>query len=194
MADYFGEKSRQVEPGTLTAFGMEIFSRYGIAHEIAEMMEFAEACAKNEVEHYVTKVFYDSKATICNFEFAEALADKGYAKDLILGAAKDTIGQFLWDGTSHLGGRLATLESAPNGCVACGGESKFSIILAVGVDGNDSKKDRYYFPNQMVRSESPRNSPAREIGFCADCIRKLEDNFRGTLLYIQKEKGVVKAV
>ncbi len=69
-------------------------------------------------------------------------------------------------------------------CHACGGEGNYSILLSV-------TGDRLYLPNQLCRDNDPeyasvRNSP-KEVSFCGKCMKKLEDNFRATVQYIQSE-------
>lgn len=92
--EYFGEKSTQVKPSVLKAFGIQITSRYGKAIEIIEMISFCEKIAENSITS-IKEVFYDSKASICNFvfEFSTFLPEE---KNKILQIAKETIGQFMW--------------------------------------------------------------------------------------------------
>ena len=104
MNDWFGEKSSQIEPCVLKAFGIEIFSRYGQSSELIQMMQFAEECAKRKVEHYVQKVFYDSKACMCSFELDDAVKEGDAVANAIHAAASETIGQYLWfDMVEHCG-------------------------------------------------------------------------------------------
>ena len=78
-------------------------------------------------------------------------------------------------------------------CICCNNQSKFSVLLAVGSDG-ESESPRYYIPNQNVR-ESLAEMPdmmgelVREVHFCHSCMRKVEDNLRATIAYLQKENA-----
>ena len=46
MKEFFGEKSQQIEPSALEAFGVMIHSRYGQAYELIELMSFAKLLAE----------------------------------------------------------------------------------------------------------------------------------------------------
>jgi len=103
--DYFGEKSEQVAPGTLSAFGIKLWSRYGKADELIEMLGFAQDLAEAELHGHVREMFYDSKAFICSFELTEGLPQA--VSDRILNLALNHISQFEFDGTVHHGNNLA---------------------------------------------------------------------------------------
>ena len=69
-------------------------------------------------------------------------------------------------------------------CVCCNDNAEFSLLLVEGTHGDTSKKTpRYYLPNQNVREKNNQS----EVWFCRNCVRKLEDNFRATLQYLQSE-------
>ena len=51
MKEFFGEKSHQIEPSALEAFGVTIDSRYGQARELIELMNFAKLLAEKKVAH-----------------------------------------------------------------------------------------------------------------------------------------------
>lgn len=106
MSDWFGEKSSEIDPCTLTAFGIEISSRYGKMHELTEMMGFCGECARRKVENYVRKVFYDSKAAICTFEIDPAVREDDAVAAAIFAGASETISQFLWFDLVQHGGPL----------------------------------------------------------------------------------------
>ena len=106
MTDYFAEKSQQVEPSELVAFGITISSRYGDASELIEMMRFAEMVAQKKVSHYVRRVFYDTKANYCNIELDATVQRDDPVASAILDAATETISQFDWFGTVQHGGSL----------------------------------------------------------------------------------------
>jgi len=63
-----------------------------------------------------------------------------------------------------------------NNCNGCFQEGIFSILLA----GND---DYRYIPNQSVRE----HGDIEEVWFCDTCMRRLEDSFRATLIYLRSE-------
>lgn len=94
MPDYFAEKASQVDPDTLTAFGITISSRYGKADEIIEMLGFCRVMAVDGVSHLVKEVFYDSKADICSITFVESVGKASEVVMLARAAAKRTIRQF----------------------------------------------------------------------------------------------------
>lgn len=98
MNEWFGEKSMQLDINGLTAFGIEVSTRYGDASELVEMIEFAEALAKGRLEKYVKSVFYDSKADICNIELTDNRLRGTPIDDAMLDAAKRTLSQFTWHG------------------------------------------------------------------------------------------------
>lgn len=45
MKEYFDEKARQIDCSDLVSFGIPISSRYGKAHELAEMLLFTRELA-----------------------------------------------------------------------------------------------------------------------------------------------------
>ncbi|MGS5088239.1 hypothetical protein ACVC7V_17285 [Hydrogenophaga sp. A37] len=98
MNEWFGEKSTQLDISGLTAFGIPVSTRYGRSGEMVEMVEFAEALAKERLEGYVKNVFYDSKADICDIEFTDSRLQGTPVDDAMLAAAKKTISQFTWHG------------------------------------------------------------------------------------------------
>ncbi|WP_448097855.1 hypothetical protein [Luteibacter yeojuensis] len=91
-----GEKVTEVEPSGLTAFGIDISSRYGKAGELVEMLEFCEGVAKLGLERFIAEVFYDSKAGICSFAVAaDAVVAKADSHAMLI-IAQRTITQFTW--------------------------------------------------------------------------------------------------
>lgn len=95
-ADYFGEKSFQVQPGDLVAFGVRISSRYHRADEIIDMLRFAGQLAERDVAHYVVSVFCDSQACVFSFELADAVIEGDPVADAIFAAARETLSAFMW--------------------------------------------------------------------------------------------------
>ena len=67
-------------------------------------------------------------------------------------------------------------------CVGCGSPGKFSIMLAVALNPDDSI--HYHLPNQIARNH---HSDIREVWFCKKCMRYVEDNLRASILYLQYE-------
>lgn len=100
-AKAFAEKGRQVDPSSLTAFGIALSSRYGKADEIVEMLTFAQEAAAACVAHYVKAVFYDSKACCCVFELDERVRVGTDVEVALLAVAQRTISQFDWFGTVY---------------------------------------------------------------------------------------------
>lgn len=52
MTEYFDEKSEQISPRNITAFGINIESRYGKSQELVELIEFAHLVAEAGVSKY----------------------------------------------------------------------------------------------------------------------------------------------
>lgn len=94
--DYFGEKSGQVFPGDLVAFGIKVWSRYGKAWELIEMLGLAQDLAEAGLHIHVRQMFYDSQAYICSFELSEGLSDED--NERILSLALDRLDQFEFNG------------------------------------------------------------------------------------------------
>lgn len=103
--DYSGEKSEQVAPGTLSAFGIKVQSRYGKAWELIEMLTLAQDLAEADLHTHIHEMFYDSKAFICSFELTDDLPKA--INDRILNLALNRISQFEFDGIVHHGNNLA---------------------------------------------------------------------------------------
>jgi hypothetical protein len=112
MQDYFGEKSPQVEPGLLIAFGVEISSRHSRADELIELLRFAERIADRKVSQYVKKAFYDSKGNLCSLELDPSVQEGDAVASEILDAATEFISQFDWFGMPTHGGEIAKSYAA----------------------------------------------------------------------------------
>jgi hypothetical protein len=98
------ERVFQLEPGTITAFGIRLVSRRAQAQEMLELIEFAMACADAGVNHFVTEAFYDSRQSCCRFLLSAALQGAGAsAARAVFDAARQTISQFLWEEGIHHG-------------------------------------------------------------------------------------------
>lgn len=106
MINYFEEKQHQVIPDKLNAFGIEIYSRYGKADEICEMLNFVSLATNKNVSKFIKKVFYDTKSNFCEIETDESLIEGGKDDLLLLEIAEKTIGQFEWHGVVKHGAPL----------------------------------------------------------------------------------------
>lgn len=107
-----GEKVAEVEPATLTAFGIEIRSRYGKAGELVDMLQFCEGLARLGLDRFISEVFYDSKACLCSFTPADGVDISKETNDAMLEVAEKTITQFSWlDGEEYLGKGVTDIES-----------------------------------------------------------------------------------
>ncbi len=96
MDKWFEEKSSQVSPSSVLAFGITLSSRYGHVDELIEMMEFAKLCAVKKVENYVKSVFYNSKSGQCSFELDPSVQQGDSVAEILYGVALETIGYFDW--------------------------------------------------------------------------------------------------
>ena len=104
--EFFGEKSHQIQPSALEAFGD---SRYGQARELIELMNFVKLLAEKKVAHYVKRAFYNSKACMCTLELDPSVQQGDAVADAILEAATETIGQFDLFDTVHHGKPLSDI-------------------------------------------------------------------------------------
>lgn len=94
MKDFFGEKSIQIEPCEIMAFGIRLSSRYGKADEIIEMIKFAKSAAMCDVAYCVKAVSYDSQSQCCFFTLAPSVDPYGELAGKIHSVAEKTIRQF----------------------------------------------------------------------------------------------------
>ncbi len=101
MTSYFDEKAHQVEPGSVSAFGINLISRYSKAGELIELLSFAQKAALAGVADAVEEAFYDSKACICSFKFTREVSFGDDTERKLFAAAIETIGQFDWFDTVH---------------------------------------------------------------------------------------------
>src|SRR4051812_17301218 len=63
-AKMHAEKAHQIEPTSLEAFGIKLWTRHGKFDEMMEMLSFAHELDARAAAGYVLEVFYDSNATI----------------------------------------------------------------------------------------------------------------------------------
>lgn len=104
MNPWFEEKARQIDPPSMLAFGILIYSRHAQARELVELLRFAEEAAKANVNILVEEAFYDSGACCCSFKLRESVQDSPTEADAIFAAAMKTISQFEWNGAVFHGG------------------------------------------------------------------------------------------
>jgi hypothetical protein len=101
MENWFDEKTQQVMPDTITAFGIKLVSRYGQAGELRDMLLFAELAAEEGLADRVDQLFYDSKACLCIPEFVPGY-EFGSPDDAVLfKCALKSLTQFQWDETIY---------------------------------------------------------------------------------------------
>lgn len=67
VAKSFEEKSPQLSSGSLTAYGIQLTTRYAKCSEMIEMLELSELAAEAGAAAFVKSLFYDSKAGLCSF-------------------------------------------------------------------------------------------------------------------------------
>jgi hypothetical protein len=72
---YFGEKSHEVEVGTMKSFGITLSSRYHKASELSQMLNFTISLAKSDVHTLVESIFFDSKANFCSIELYKGMGE-----------------------------------------------------------------------------------------------------------------------
>lgn len=108
---YFGEKTGQVSTHAVTAFGIDLVSRYAKARELAELLAFAEGIARESLHHIVQEAFYDSNSCCCTFKFNYDIEEFGPDSLVILEVARKTISQFIWFGYVEHGGPMRNEDS-----------------------------------------------------------------------------------
>ena len=69
VAKSFDEKAHQLSTCSLTAFGIELTTRYSKCGEMIDMLQFAQLAAQAGAASLVKALFYDSKAAVCSFEW-----------------------------------------------------------------------------------------------------------------------------
>ncbi|WP_336142437.1 hypothetical protein [Acinetobacter sp. 102] len=60
-----------------TKYGIHIWSRYDYEDELNEMLAFCRLLSKLDLTAYITKIFYDSKSSVC---FIDTFLDDSYDK------------------------------------------------------------------------------------------------------------------
>lgn len=94
VARSFNEKSGQLSVGSLTAYGIELTTRYSKCAEMIEMLEFARLAAEAGAAAFVRSVFYDSKAGLCSFEWHGPIDPEAEAQ--LRACADRSITQYQW--------------------------------------------------------------------------------------------------
>lgn len=101
-ADYFFEKAPQMDIFSITAFGIELVTRYGRANEMAQMLNFSCKIADAGLHPLIKGVFYDSDPLQCSFTFLNDEFPTGEAEKRIHEIATETIANFEWiDNVNH---------------------------------------------------------------------------------------------
>ena len=77
---WFESKTTQVDPPGFTAFGISCRDRYGGKGQVVDMLNFCEACAREELEHLVESVFFDKCQCYivtydCRLEYIHTIAE-----------------------------------------------------------------------------------------------------------------------
>lgn len=105
MTDWLSSRA-QVSVGTLTAFGIEVCTRHNKAYELVELINFCQGVAEARLEDLVTRVFYDSNSCCCTFELCSSVEPHSEVDQQLLEIAKQTVGQFEWNGIIEHGAPL----------------------------------------------------------------------------------------
>jgi len=100
-AKSFGEKTRQISPSRMEAFGITISSRYGRFYELLELLLFAEAAAEAAVGHYVREAVYDSPSNTCMFELDRSVVLGSEIEKEIHSCVHNFVRQYLWFGQCY---------------------------------------------------------------------------------------------
>jgi len=98
MKDWFAEKTQQLNPSEVIAFGVTLSSRHGKVYEMMEMLKFAELIAQDKIAHCVEELSYDSKACVCTFVLAASVKKGDVVANKLFETAKKAISQFEWFG------------------------------------------------------------------------------------------------
>lgn len=100
------DSKSQLSTSSLTAFGIEICTRHSKAYELVEMINFCMLAAERGLEDKVIRVFYDSNSCCCNFELSPGIEPYDEIDQALHSLAKETIGQFEWNGVIDHGALL----------------------------------------------------------------------------------------
>lgn len=79
----------------LNDVSVSVSSRYDDPSEIAELEEFVERCRFRGILHYITEVFYDSKANIAAISVVDAVRVGDVVSVAISEIARETLTQFI---------------------------------------------------------------------------------------------------
>ena len=95
-----GEKSFQVSPSWLTAFGVRIGSRYGNAAELIELLRVAKRLAEEQLEERVLEIHKDSKSGFYNVILKPGSSDQ-LLEEAIVEIIQEEAGYHLADGVTQ---------------------------------------------------------------------------------------------
>jgi len=95
----FRRSGQEVDPSSINVHGVTISSRYGVARELMEMLEFLQEAKKENLVHMLCEMFYDSSNSYCDFIPHDRY--KGIVNDRthpLFRIAREYISQFEWAG------------------------------------------------------------------------------------------------
>lgn len=96
----------QVVPTELTAFGIILGSRHGMASELVELLQFAQAVASSGAAGLVRSAWYDSNSSVCSIELRNGMDQTDARAAAVAAAAAQTLSQYEWQGLiQHAAGR-----------------------------------------------------------------------------------------
>ena len=108
IANSFNEKAPQLSCSSLTAYGIELSTRYSKVGEMIEMLQFVELAADAGAASFVKSLFYDSKAGVCSFELHGEIDNE--TEEQLRWCAEQSISQYMWIG----GGISGKIFSEPS--------------------------------------------------------------------------------
>lgn len=94
VAKSFDEKASQIDVNSMNAFGIQLTSRYAKCSEMIDMLQFAQLAAQAGAASLVKSLFYDTKASVCSFEWHGELDPE--ADRLLRQCADQAISQYCW--------------------------------------------------------------------------------------------------
>jgi ribosomal protein L28 len=84
------------------------------------------------------------------------------------------------------------MSNSEEKCVCCNKKAKINIELVNDTHRGTNVTPRWYIPNQVARTITDGiRSRIEKVWFCSDCIRKVEDNLRATITYLQIENDIL---
>jgi len=110
VAKSFDEKAPQLSCGALSAYGIELSTRYSKCSEMIEMLHFAQLAAEAGAAAFVKSLFYDSKASLCTFTWHGEIDAE--AEATLRACADRSIMQYQWV-NGDIGGRISSEPEEP---------------------------------------------------------------------------------